>query len=50
MTTSFLYSSNCLTVYDWIFVLLILKKKRIFYIETQQNTKNEKKIIKNKRN
>ena len=50
MTTSFLYSSNCLTVYDWIFVLLILKKKRIFYIETQQNPKNEKKIIKNKRN
>ena len=49
MTTSFLYSSNCLTVYDWIFVLLILKK-RIFYIETQQNPKNEKKIIKNKRN
>ena len=44
MTTSFLYSSNCLTVYDWIFVLLILKKKkRIFYIETQQNPKNEKK-------
>ena len=37
-------------VYDWIFVLLIWNKKRIFYIETQQNPKNEKKIIKNKRN
>ena len=28
----------------------VKKKKRIFYIETQQNPKNEKKIIKNKRN